>query len=212
MCRHCSDWPLLRSAPLNTQGFPVCILPFQVLLQLPEQKLHCHLVMALHSNSPHSHGAARQHDHMHSKEKKEQYVPSFFVWSFLLFLSFLLKLSEQIQVRPYWSITGCSCTGTEKTVCWVVMTLIMWPPNFSSVYVIYLCFDGWPGSELLRADSYEAGGDVWSCDTCSYINLQLRSACECWPRSYSLSPLPSIAWDIDQLYMKSFKTPTLLHK
>lgn len=46
-------------------GPPVFILPFEMLLQLPEQKLHCHLVMALYS--PCSHGAVRQRDHVNSK-------------------------------------------------------------------------------------------------------------------------------------------------
>lgn len=74
VCSYCSDWP----RQLTPRGFPVFILPFEMLLQLPEQKLHCHLVMALHSYTPHSHGAVRQQEHIHSKVT-QQCVPSFFV-------------------------------------------------------------------------------------------------------------------------------------
>lgn len=45
-----------------------------MLLQLPEQKLHSHLVMALHAYSPRPHRAACQWDHKQSKVT-EQYVP-----------------------------------------------------------------------------------------------------------------------------------------
>lgn len=45
-----------------------------MLLQLPEQKLHSHLVMALHAYSPRPHRAACQGDHKQSKVT-EQYVP-----------------------------------------------------------------------------------------------------------------------------------------
>ncbi len=67
VCSYCSDWPKQRPTVLPPRGFPVFILPFEMLLQLPEQKLHRHLVMALHPYSPHSHGAVRQQDHIHSK-------------------------------------------------------------------------------------------------------------------------------------------------
>lgn len=63
---------------LTPQGFPVFIyfffLPFEMLLQLPEQKLHSHLVMALHAYSPRSHRAVCQQYHKQSKVT-EQYVP-----------------------------------------------------------------------------------------------------------------------------------------
>ena len=42
-----------------------------MLLQLPEQKLHGHLVMALRSYARRPHGAARQQDHGHAEEVTE---------------------------------------------------------------------------------------------------------------------------------------------
>lgn len=75
VCSYYSDWSKQRHTVLTPRGLPVSILPFEMLLQLPEQKLHRHLVMASHS--PHSHGAVRQQDHVYSKVTHS--LPSFFV-------------------------------------------------------------------------------------------------------------------------------------
>lgn len=67
------------SAPLLQRGDPGAspalmsglvfssFLPFEMLLQLPEQKLHCYVVMALCRGSPRPRGAVSQQDHVRSR-------------------------------------------------------------------------------------------------------------------------------------------------
>lgn len=66
-------WWLVQAAlhqcrmPRGSPAFIRTLLPFEMLLQLPEQKLHCYVVMALRSCSPRSHGAVSQQDHIGSR-------------------------------------------------------------------------------------------------------------------------------------------------
>lgn len=78
VCSYCSDWLKRRHTVVTPQrgwggreGVLVFVLPFEMLLQLPEQKLHCHPVMALRS-----HGAVRQQDHGHLQKYQSGCLPS----------------------------------------------------------------------------------------------------------------------------------------
>lgn len=105
VCSYCSDWSI-HSYRIQTPlakgvrwwwrwGFPVFILPFEMLLQLPEQKLHCHLVMALHSHPPHSHGAVRQQQHIHSRVSAAAVCPWPSLFSVGFFVLFFLKTNKK---------------------------------------------------------------------------------------------------------------------
>lgn len=104
VCSYCSDWPIhgyrIQTLLGRGWGVPVFILPFEMLLQLPEQKLHCHLVMALHLYSPHFHGAVRQQEHIHSRGSQRRCVPD------LLCLVLLKHHSSLIKIREQTSFTG----------------------------------------------------------------------------------------------------------
>lgn len=67
VCSSCGDWLRQHCCWPTPCGFAFFILPFEMLLQLPEQKLHRHLVMALHLHSAHSHGIVRLKEHVYSK-------------------------------------------------------------------------------------------------------------------------------------------------
>lgn len=70
MWSYCSDWSKQRYTSAACLGVPlslVLFLPFEMLLQLPEQKLHCYVVMALCPCSQRSHGAVSQQDHIESR-------------------------------------------------------------------------------------------------------------------------------------------------
>lgn len=99
---------------LPPQGFPVFILPFEMLLQLPEQKLHCHLVMALDSYSPYSHRTVCQQDHMQSKVR-EHCVPSSFVSGFLTPPRLLLNLQNRSGSRPKDALVSAAAWGKSKS-------------------------------------------------------------------------------------------------
>jgi len=66
--------PLLGDSPSS-------VLPFEMLLQLPEKKLHGHLFMASQLYSLQSHGGVAQLERIQSKVT-QRCVPSFFVWRF----------------------------------------------------------------------------------------------------------------------------------
>lgn len=175
---YCSEW-FKQHYTITPQGFTAFILPFEMLFQLPEQKLHCHLVMALHSYSPCSHGAVCQWNHIRSKVT-EQRVPSFFVSCFLTTPRFLLNLQiYRSGSRPPLALASAAARGGHRRQdarLWV-RTVHVCAPRVSSINVTHLCLNGWLVSEFLSTDSSWAAGVVWSCDPGSYVNHQQRLVC-----------------------------------
>lgn len=148
-----------------------------MLLQLPEQKLHCHLVMALDSHSPHSHRAGCQQDHVQS-EVREHCVPKLLCFRFSDTPSSLVKFTEQIWVTPYRCIGGCSGMGGggSEAGCQVMRTVHVWAPHFSLLQCYPFVLE-WLTSRWITKSRQSLGGSwrviMWSG---SYVNHQQRLA------------------------------------
>lgn len=137
VCSYCSDWPQQRYTILPPWGLPVFILPFEMLLQLPEQKLHSHLVMALHSYSPCSHGAVRRRNHIHSKVT-EQCVPERLCFVFSNTPRSFLNLANRSGSRPIRASVNAAAQGIKGSMpgyddC--VCVLLIFPLSMSSICV-----------------------------------------------------------------------------
>lgn len=141
------------------------ILPFEMLLQLPEQKLHGHLVMASQLYPLHSHWHVSQLEHTDSGITRRRVND-------LLCLGFSNSSCSVLhsEIRP----TETDALKSEAA-CWALQWSCMCTLHHSSVN--HLCLHVRLVSTSLNTDSCCAGGDVWSCGTRSYINHQLRLAC-----------------------------------